>query len=283
MAKIFDRFSDIEEEVAEKAPPIIYKYRDWSNEYHPTILTDNSFWLAHPKELNDPYDIRVPVRFDYSEVDTPAFLERLRYQSQRRFPQINPSSREFIVIVENQYDLIRENPTKHFEENYLEMRESDLFDIVGVFSASTNPLNETMWAHYGNNGQGFCVGLETVEIVRNSKMSFGFVTYKEEPVLFSFLKPEVNLMNDEAYLKHSKWAYEEEFRLVSFNIKSKKDRILTYPSSALREVLVGINISNENLDAITKVLKTKYKGNVPLFQVETRPGSYGFAMNPISY
>ena len=42
---------------------IIYKYRDWKDEYHKNILLKNQIYLASPKDLNDPFDCRINANF----------------------------------------------------------------------------------------------------------------------------------------------------------------------------------------------------------------------------
>lgn len=282
MAKLFSIFSEIEQEVIEKVPAITYKFRDWDNQYHKSILSDNNIWFAHPKELNDPYDIRVPVRFDFNEVNTPEFLEKLKYHTTLRFPQFNPDSREFRVVCDNKMDLIKENPQKHFEENYLEMRESDLYDRIGVFSLTSDCLNETMWTHYGNNSKGFCIGFDTVELAKSVEMGFGFVDYQDEPPLHSFIRNIDENQKDQMYLKHTKWVYEKEFRLLTFRIKSDKERSVFFDSKLVKEVVLGSSISDDNRNEIIAVLKAKYNG-VKLFICKANVASYGFQREEITY
>lgn len=283
MPKLYTKFAEIEKEVIEKAPPIVYKYRDWSNPYHQSILTENTFWLSHPKDLNDPYDIRVPVRFDYSEIEHPLFFEKLKTHAPIRHPFIHPESREFKVICENQMDIIRSNPANHFEGNYLEIRESNLYDPVGVLSLTFDALNETMWAHYGSNSKGFCVGFDTVALAKGIECGFGFVTYQDEPPVHSFIKDIEENQKDQMFLKHSKWIYEKEFRFLTLRIQSDKDRAIKTDPSTVREIVLGQNTSDTHRDEIIKILKEKYEGSVKLFQVKANVGSYGLQKQEIFY
>jgi len=242
--KTYLNFADIEEEVKAKAPPVVYKYRHWENDFHKSILTENLIWFAHPKDLNDPYDIRVPVRFNFDEVDHPIFFERLKYHAQSRFPHLHPDSRDFKVICENQFDIIKANPKAHFEKNYKEIREGVLYDSIGVFSLSKDPLNETMWAHYGNNSKGFCVGFDTIALSKELDMAFGHVHYDDQPPLHSFIKPIDENQKNEIFLKHTNWKYEEEFRIITLRIKNEADRKVLFNQSIIKEVIVGANMQN---------------------------------------
>ena len=76
---LFDNFDELEESIRNNAPRVIYKYRgDWNNDYHREIVTKQTIWFAGPKELNDEYDIRTPIRFDAREIEHPLFLEKLK-------------------------------------------------------------------------------------------------------------------------------------------------------------------------------------------------------------
>lgn len=188
MAKIYENFENVAEEVKAKVPQISYKYRNWELDNHRSILTNNKIWFAHPKNLNDPYDIRIPVRFNYDEIYNPLFLEKLKVLGREKLYWIDPNSREFRVLIENRFELIKQNPEAYFEENYLNLRNSYAYDRVGVFSLTENCLDETMWAYYGKNSEGFCIGFDTVGLLRSFPLSFGFAQYNDSPPLHSFIK-----------------------------------------------------------------------------------------------
>lgn len=283
MPKIYTHFEEIEKEVVEKVPQIIYKYRDWGSEYHQSILTNNTIWFSHPKELNDPYDIRVPVRFDFSEIEHPIFLKKLKEYAKERYPHFHSESREFKVVCDNHMDLIKNNPEEHFKRNYLQLRESDIYDRVGVFSLTSDALNETMWAHYGNNSRGFSVGFHTIELSRNLECGFGFVEYGAEPPVYSFIKDIKENQKDQMFLKNNKWIYEAEFRFITFRIRSERDRLVRIPSHTIIEVVLGHNISAVHQKSITELLQENYNGKVKLFKATPKQNSYGLDKVEISY
>jgi hypothetical protein len=65
---LFEDFKDVEETIKKLAPKVIYKYRaDWNNAYQKELITKQHLKFASPKELNDPYDIRIPVRFNFQK------------------------------------------------------------------------------------------------------------------------------------------------------------------------------------------------------------------------
>lgn len=280
---IYNDFAEIEEDVKKKVPPILYKYRDWRNEKHQQILTENKIWLTHPKKLNDPYDIRVPVRFDYSEIDHPLFYEKLKLLAQERLIHLNPDSREFRIICENQFDIIKADPKKYFEKNYLDLRESDIYDIMGIFSLTKDPLDETMWAHYGADSTGFCVGFDTIGLARELNINFGIVNYDKEPPPFSFIKSFQENEKDTNFLKHTKWSNEQEFRFLTFAIKLFDDRLVAIKPNLIKEIIVGDKIPKDYLNEIINLLSSKYESKVNLYKIKATVGKYGLDKDQINY
>ncbi len=285
MGKVFDDFFEVEEEVRKFAPPILYKYRDWQYEFNKSIVTDNVAWFAHPKDLNDKYDIRVPVRFDANEVHQPEFYQKLRNLAKMHFPHLNPSSRDFDVICENQLEFIKADPIAFFQKNYLELRESDHYDQVGVFSLTGDPLNETMWAHYANNTKGFCIGFDTIKLIKSlpPRIGFGYVDYDEEPPYHLFTRSSIDNQKSEMYFKFKKWENENEFRLLTFSIGHGLDRGMKFDKDSISEIIVGADMPSHHLDKIIEVLKVQYDSRVKLFRTIVKPSSYGYDREPLDY
>jgi len=108
---IFDKFEEVEESIREQAPPFVYKYRaDWKNKYHRELITLQSAWFAPPSELNDPHDIKTPLRYDLTEIEHPIFFEKLKRILQNANPSIAFTERDLNVICTNKLNEIRVNP-----------------------------------------------------------------------------------------------------------------------------------------------------------------------------
>ena len=44
-------------------PNILYKYRNWDNELHKKVLTDNILYMASPRDFEDIHDCNIPKKF----------------------------------------------------------------------------------------------------------------------------------------------------------------------------------------------------------------------------
>ncbi len=47
-----------------------YKFRNWGECCHRRLLTHREIYFASPKEFNDPFDCRIPPRYDLEDIDT---------------------------------------------------------------------------------------------------------------------------------------------------------------------------------------------------------------------
>ncbi len=279
---IFEEFSEIEENIKKNAPQIIYKYRgDWDNTYHKELVTMQKLWFSAPRDLNDPYDIRVPLQFEINEIEDPLFLIKLKKQLKESNPSFTFTEKEINIICENKLDEIRKNPKEYFEKNYKYIRESEIFDRVGLFSCSNDELNETMWAHYGNNHKGFVVGFKTVDLCRDLMCSIGPVTYSDEVPNYSFLDANVLDDFDSFFLKSKKWEYENEFRFFTIGNDENIERCKKYSISSVSEFLLGSNFEDQLKKDFIQEVKKIFPNEIPIYEVKPQVSGFGLVKNLI--
>jgi len=58
-------------------PKTLYKYRDWYNDYHKQILTENQIFLSSQNAFNDPFDAVIPFRYDEREMTSENIFKKL--------------------------------------------------------------------------------------------------------------------------------------------------------------------------------------------------------------
>ncbi len=76
----YDKFEEVEKDIIEKAPPIIYKYRNWKDDYHKNLLIKKELFMAPPSWLNDPFDCRIYENY-LKFVNTPDLKEKYIVES----------------------------------------------------------------------------------------------------------------------------------------------------------------------------------------------------------
>ena len=271
---LFENIEEVEVSIIKEAPSFVYKYRgDWNNKFHKELITHQSAWFASPRELNDPYDITTPLQFDYSEVEDPIFFEKLKLIFRRENP--NLSDKYISDICTNKLNEIRINPQAYFKKNYIDLKESGVYDRIGIFSCTTDELNETMWAHYGNNSKGFVVGLRTIELLKSFLSSAGSVKYSDEVPKFSFINPGIDADFDNYYLKSTKWSYEKEFRFSTINDDTNLNREKKFSIESVSEFLIGNNFPENQIDDFIHQVQSIYPKGIPIYQVIPKVSVFG--------
>lgn len=238
---------------------ILYKYRDWNNEYHKSVLTKNQLFLAPPSSFNDPFDCRIFAQFvDLSPDELEEYANNLTEKAN-------------LTAIERQYaiDKIKKDPNLHQKE--FERISTKNYDThLGVISMSTKWDNILMWSHYGNMHKGFCIGLDEDNLTKEIKFgATGLVKYpknKEYPKISPITDGSTDSFFKTVYNKSIDWEYENEYRLT--NIKregwlSNEDRIIEFSDHSISEVILGLNASEKTQDDILSICKQK---NIPLFR-----------------
>jgi hypothetical protein len=68
------------------------------------------------------------------------------------------------------------------------------------------------------------------------------------------------------YLKKTNWSYESEFRFISVGINILCERRQTFSVDAVREIVIGYNISESNEKQIMEVISTKYPKDMRVYR-----------------
>lgn len=123
-----------------------------------------------------------------------------------------------------------------------------------------------LWSHYAASHTGIAIGIDISFLPPNIE-SIEVVYNDETPIL----KPPVTKSTIKNSLKYKsrEWIYEEEVRLVSFDTSSQYLENIT-----IKEVLFGMNTSNEDKYLITNILR---ENTVDFFDVRTTAGKYSLS------
>lgn len=237
-------------------PDLIYKYRDWSDDYHKTILTKRQVFLASPSSFEDKLDCKIPIRYDlltekdifdkylyYSKLDNPGWNRGKHRSHAREWTKKSP--------------LKNPDTAKVFQEQFFQ----DFFERFGVLSLTADHENHDMWKKYSGDYKGFCVGFNTT-IMFDSLGGGGNVNYFDElPIIFP--EPKHSLEEQhlyQVYSKERKWEFEKEYRTHKFSYKplTSDQRIVTLPPEAYNCIILGKDMpagTKENLkESIPKEL-----------------------------
>lgn len=265
MHRQFDHFEEVEKDIAKNAPAVVYKYRSWEDDNHKKLLSDHHIWFSHPFKLNDPLDVRPDTVFDVQEFNDPRYLQKLLDSVASEHPYLN-TDYERRIVAENQWDLTKTNPDMITENLKNWNSEEANFDRYGVFSTGMDELSEKIWVEYGQNHAGYCVGFDTVELCRQILCGYGYVTYSNAPYQYSFFKDIMERDLDALYLKKTKWSHEKEFRFITVGIGIRFDRLQVFKVNAVKEIILGYDISIADEKKIMKIIDEKYPPKLPIYK-----------------
>jgi len=158
------------------------------------------------------------------------------------------------------------------EEHYFVKKAKDRFKIVSFSSSYDSPQ---LWAHYGGNYSGLCIGFSTDRTFHNVRK-----------VIYSKHKPSgVRVPNgeglDEVLLesflhKEEHWSYEQEWRYI----EKTDNRFLELQKEDIGCVLLGHRIRPVFKKIILEALKDY---NIPVLKTHIGIMSYKIRILPIDY
>lgn len=234
-------------------PNLLYKYRDWDNPYHKTILLENKIFLSSPRDFEDEMDCNVPEKFPQKNELYDIFLGK----SKEKRPNVTRQEhRAFARYWSSHSPLANPRLLKREIEQY----NKAFNDRFGVCSLTADAKNPDMWRKYANESKGICIGFDTSKL-------FPIVGGAGEIIYVDKL-PTIDFINDDFKTKHGKniffkeekWSFEKEYRLHKFweNTPTMEERNIYITNDCIVEIILGKDMSNENKEEITKLVVHKY-------------------------
>lgn len=258
-------------------PKILYKYigQEKIRYYFPKL----SLAFPHIDLLNDPFETNIQSTLDYTT--------NLKWIPPKyRNPIVKYKIGNMVDYGENPfYDKYEESKEYHEAKKKNHQLEELMNFLIkcrnelGVLSLTSDPLNVLMWAHYGNNHQGICIGFD-MEHSFFSQVDKGQTTVRCNN-LFNLLKVEYNNERpnyteytaceyaEKAFTsKFKHWSYEEEYRLIRKLPSNSKILIQNAPNDLIKEIYFGIK-SDIDLNIFNNLAE-----NVDLYRVKYRNDGY---------
>lgn len=193
------------------------------NEYTIKGLQEKKLWKSDPVSFNDPFELRL-MHLDEEEIYSVKGLSKIR-QENADLSYLSDSELFYMVISELQNYLYR-------------------FRVISFTEKNDDIL---MWAHYGADHKGICLGFEVDD---TNKEGLYKVNYSDD-------YPELNLENiwhieglaKILLNKSSHWSYEKEWRKIFIE---PEEFSCDYPDR-FSEIILGARISEENENRIREI------------------------------
>lgn len=225
-------------------PTTLSKYYALNNN-NVLAFINQQFYVSQPDDLNDLFDFYLDL-IDFSNHEF-SHIEMLFTDGQER-----------------------DNARQEFQSNkhlFLEKVRNSLYRIwistFGILCMTEDKVNDLMWAHYTNN-RGFLIEFDYDKFGSNYFGPYP-INYIEKLEKLDFCKFENNLgFFMASLLKKLVWEYEKEFRFFclpeiknNFKVSGRfsnaefnfdlQDRLVNYPRSAIKKVLLGFHFYSENI------------------------------------
>jgi hypothetical protein len=122
-------------------PLSLYKFRVLDKQSHEELLTSNLLSFPSPDKFNDPFDCKIPIRYDRGR------NEEIKHYWERhiRITRHDLNRRERRKLARDTCRKIRQMP-----EKTVEIQEGIIDAAIGIFSLSANHKSILLWAHYAN-------------------------------------------------------------------------------------------------------------------------------------
>lgn len=264
----------------------LYKYRG-NSEFTDKIFLEQNIWLSNAENLNDPFECTIQeIAKEYIEIQVKT-MKKAHIEGFVQFAKMSPDPSKSAVLkkvmkatkLTQKHKIVRDayikyagtritNPIDTFKNFDKQIQKA------GIFSMSEDPLNELMWAHYGENSNGIAIGFSVENnSLLNDKDKCLKVEYSDELPKFDsdgFITETsmyANGTNKQKIAFHDStlkksistksklWEYEKEWRYVEPNPGA-------YPlPSKISEIIFGLRTDNK-----TQIKYFSLAENLPNFK-----------------
>lgn len=219
-------------ELSEKESIIVYSFRRF-NEYSLSDLINNEITVCHPSVMNDPFDSIANLWSTESNLNNICTEEQ----------HISSYSKSF------QYFRIRS-----FVANRV------------TYDTDDNILKKIlMWSFYANEHKGFCIKYRLSKHFIKQEKNTDYCNLRMIPVEYDntfCLEGTQNITTSNSFaLKNKVWEYEDEVRLLSYNIKTES-KFLGIPLiedksniSRIEEIIFGLLCPEDHRKVIRNIIK----------------------------
>lgn len=266
-----DRIIEMVNFQGKEIPKVVYKYRDWSNDYHKSIIIRQEIFLPTAETFNDPFDCNIP--FDISPYKDSFELQLefwTKYLIQQGLSE-NEAKRNANVKIKDGEFTYEKIEAKSIEQAKSIQKE------IGVYSVTAINDNPLMWAHYANDHKGFCVGFDSLKLFQflisniNDNIG-GHINYCGVYPKIQINTPLKEILIGQLFSKAKYWDYEIEYRICKL---FSPNASLSLPGDIINEVILGYRINKNDELNLKSVCKTSLP-NAKVFKTTPKKGTFEF-------
>ncbi len=244
-------------------------------------LGHGRIWVSDPASFNDPFDLRLYIR-DLTCRGPFADENRLR-QAMGCLLRDNARTRDFWLFNERLLATLQAWIAGRAGSAEVIAAVQERFNSFGVACFTEEWQSPLMWSHYADQHEGFCIEyrVQKAALAADSRHRFlqqqvQYVSALPEICLSEVLFSPHQVLNRLLSTKSLEWAYEKEWRLISFE---RSQASLELPAGMEISALIGgIRMRDEK---ISQLLATAARLQVPAFRVEAN-SHYEMVLTPLA-
>lgn len=250
----------------QELPARLYKYRA-HNEFTEDIIQRNRVYLASPDDFNDPFDCKVPIRFEATKNE---LMDK--WLRAARMMEPNTPLKQLRQRVKHVFN----DPNYHkVMRQYMVKRQREHVTNFGIFCMAEKCDNILMWSHYSDSHRGLCLEFDTSLLAEYEPRR---INYSDNyPKLNYFKSSDEDLDIGLIFSKSSAWAYENEWRIC---LSEVKERFLEFQEEFLTGIVFGCECANKTYDHYIRLCKGRKK-QIKFRKAFKRPGAFALELRDV--
>jgi len=266
-------------------PEIFYKYTSSSTAL--IILKNSRLRWSSPLLFNDPAEFQRMPRFEPTIAEASKELPEtlLKIATNKiKFDEstLSPSAKLLLqcvrVLIEQKTSDAKiisaltsrnENPDNHVASGLRSFFGETFLSTARVICLTTNHSNDAMWANYAEGHKGCVLGFRHIPALSTPFLGAKKVRYSESPPVvgkgLDFLlhgdtrQLRESTINAVCYTKKSDWAYEQEWRAITWRPKEDSQfGDYKFHPNELESITLGSKILPDTESAIKKLIQGIY-------------------------
>lgn len=218
-------------------PRYLYKYR--SMDSFKQCIDNSSMYFPKLSQLNDPFEGHANIQTEYTDEEWKKYLKKEGLREEEQAFLLNTAIRD------------KEKVSKIIKDSI-----NNEYQNTGILCLSSENNNMLMWTHYGDMGRGVCMGFDIKEdpcfFLQPRKIEYGNYT-----ISLNYITDNSKIL-DPLFHKTANWKYEQEYRVI----KPKFTGLRVFEKSALKYVIFGYAVQQNDIDDCRRILAEKQFSNV---------------------
>ena len=272
-----------------------------------SCLINHELWFSNPSDFNDPYDCKLELDTENTIDEIRSHLNKSNNRHTEYCKKIQDPTRQIAFINElynfrldkdqvfqiidgiySKNKLVFNNDLIEHRLKEIEQNKHNLSKVINetaqrdvkkyrILCLSKNVKNSVMWAHYSDNHNGICIGLDHNQDINFFKTLLR-VKYVSEYPIYNYIREYDTHMTVQHVFgtKSMDWKYEREYRIIK-DINSngfRNNGLLKFNKKILTRIYFGLKTKQEDIDIIKEINKNYYDAKIKLFIAHENPKSF---------